>query len=89
MSILLLQSVGIPVSPYSVRRAIENTCNPIGDCLEDKLSSGQGLMQVDKLNSLHHIFCFLNCIFNFLNMLKSFQPFMIWDIFVWIGCQGL
>ncbi|XP_027110305.2 tripeptidyl-peptidase 2 isoform X1 [Coffea arabica] len=43
-----MKSEGIPVSPYSVRRAIENTCNPIGDCLEDKLSSGQGLMQVDK-----------------------------------------
>ncbi|CAI9092237.1 OLC1v1027429C3 [Oldenlandia corymbosa var. corymbosa] len=43
-----MKSEGIPVSPYSVRRAIENTCTPIGDLPEDKLSSGQGLMQVDK-----------------------------------------
>ncbi|XP_027189528.1 tripeptidyl-peptidase 2 isoform X2 [Cicer arietinum] len=38
----------IPVSPYSVRKALENTTVPIGDSPEDKLSTGQGLMQVDK-----------------------------------------
>lgn len=43
-----VQSEGIPISPYIVRKAIENTCIPIGDLPEDKLSSGQGLMQVDK-----------------------------------------
>lgn len=43
-----MQSEGIPISPYIVRKAIENTCIPIGDLPEDKLSSGQGLMQVDK-----------------------------------------
>lgn len=43
------QAEGIPVSPYSVRKALENTAVPIGDLPEDKLSTGQGLMQVDKL----------------------------------------
>jgi tripeptidyl-peptidase-2 len=44
------QAEGIPVSPYSVRKALENTSVPIGDLPEDKLSTGQGLMQVDKYN---------------------------------------
>ncbi|KAK9291310.1 hypothetical protein L1049_019255 [Liquidambar formosana] len=39
---------GIPVSPYSVRKALENTSIPVGGLPEDKLSTGQGLMQVDK-----------------------------------------
>ncbi|KAM7273027.1 hypothetical protein ACFE04_027691 [Oxalis oulophora] len=38
----------IPVSPYSVRRALENSSIPVGNLPEDKLSSGQGLIQVDK-----------------------------------------
>jgi tripeptidyl-peptidase-2 len=46
------QAEGIPVSPYSVRKALENTSVPIGDLPEDKLSTGQGLMQVDKLDNL-------------------------------------
>lgn len=44
-----MQAEGIPVSPYSVRKALENTTIPIGGFPEDKLSTGQGLMQVDKL----------------------------------------
>ncbi|XP_048229293.1 tripeptidyl-peptidase 2 isoform X2 [Ricinus communis] len=43
-----MKAEGIPVSPYSVRKALENTCVPVGDLLADKLSTGQGLMQVDK-----------------------------------------
>lgn len=43
-----MKAEGIPVSPYSVRRALENTSVPLGDLPEDKLSTGQGLMQVDK-----------------------------------------
>ncbi|KAL0687850.1 hypothetical protein Bca4012_087527 [Brassica carinata] len=43
-----MKAEGIPVSPYSVRRALENTSTPVGDLPEDKLSTGQGLMQVDK-----------------------------------------
>ncbi|KAI4351727.1 hypothetical protein L6164_006053 [Bauhinia variegata] len=43
-----MKAEGIPVSPYSVRKALENTCLPIGDSPEDKLTTGQGLMQVDK-----------------------------------------
>ncbi|KAK7380315.1 hypothetical protein VNO78_32823 [Psophocarpus tetragonolobus] len=43
-----MKAEGIPVSPYSVRKALENTAIPIGDLPEDKLSTGQGLMQVDK-----------------------------------------
>ncbi|KAG5004989.1 hypothetical protein JHK86_029128 [Glycine max] len=43
-----MKAEGIPVSPYSVRKALENTSIPIGDSPEDKLSTGQGLMQIDK-----------------------------------------
>jgi tripeptidyl-peptidase-2 len=43
-----MKAEGIPVSPYSVRRALENTSTPVGDLPEDKLTTGQGLMQVDK-----------------------------------------
>lgn len=44
-----MQAEGIPVSPYSIQKAIENTSAPVGDLPEDKLSAGQGLLQVDKL----------------------------------------
>lgn len=50
MCIICTQEEGIPVSPYSVRKALENTSVPIGDSPEDKLSAGQGLMQVDKFD---------------------------------------
>ncbi|CAK9160937.1 unnamed protein product [Ilex paraguariensis] len=43
-----MKAEGIPVSPYSVRKALENTSIPVGSLPEDKLSTGQGLMQVDK-----------------------------------------
>ncbi|XP_050220637.1 tripeptidyl-peptidase 2 isoform X2 [Mercurialis annua] len=43
-----MKAEGLPVSPYSVRKALENTCVPVGELLADKLSTGQGLMQVDK-----------------------------------------
>lgn len=40
------------MSPYTVRKALENTCLPVGSLPEDKLTTGQGLMQVDKLGFL-------------------------------------
>ncbi|XP_065869545.1 tripeptidyl-peptidase 2 isoform X2 [Euphorbia lathyris] len=43
-----MKAEGILVSPYSVRKALENTCIPVGESLTDKLSTGHGLMQVDK-----------------------------------------
>ncbi|OVA01192.1 Peptidase S8/S53 domain [Macleaya cordata] len=43
-----MKAEGIIVSPYNVRRALENTTVSVGGLLEDKLSTGQGLMQVDK-----------------------------------------
>lgn len=49
-----IQAEGIPVSPYSVRKALENTAVPVGGLPEDKLTTGHGLMQIDKL----YIFCF-------------------------------
>lgn len=52
MCMIPTQAEGISVSPYSVRKALENTSVPIGDLPEDKLSTGQGLMQIDKLDSL-------------------------------------
>lgn len=45
-----MQAEGIPVSPYSVRKALENTSVPVGELLADKLTTGQGLMQVDRLD---------------------------------------
>ncbi|KAK4492767.1 hypothetical protein RD792_000087 [Penstemon davidsonii] len=43
-----MKAEGLPVSPYNVREALENTTIPVGSSPEDKLSAGQGLMQVDK-----------------------------------------
>nr|GEW39471.1 tripeptidyl-peptidase 2 isoform X2 [Tanacetum cinerariifolium] len=43
-----MKAEGVQVSPYSVRKALENTCSPIGCLPEDKLSNGQGLIQIDK-----------------------------------------
>ena len=51
MCMICMQAEGISVSPYSVRKALENTAVPIGDLPQDKLSTGQGLMQVDKLDN--------------------------------------
>lgn len=55
--VVVVQAEGIPISPYSVRRALENTSIPVGSLPEDKLSTGQGLMQVDKLGFIiWHLF---------------------------------
>lgn len=43
-----MKAEGIPVSPYSVRQALENTTISIGDKPEDKLTTGQGLLQIDR-----------------------------------------
>ncbi|XP_074282195.1 tripeptidyl-peptidase 2 [Silene latifolia] len=43
-----MKAEGIHTSPYSVRRALENTCVPISSVPEEKLTTGMGLMQVDK-----------------------------------------
>ncbi|KAE8663274.1 Tripeptidyl-peptidase 2 [Hibiscus syriacus] len=43
-----MKAEGITVSPYTVRKALENTSIPVGGLPEDKLTTGQGLMQVDK-----------------------------------------
>lgn len=45
------QAEGIPVSPYSVRKAIENTAASISNAPEEKLTTGNGLLQVDRLAS--------------------------------------
>lgn len=50
MCMICMQAEGISVSPYGVRKALENTTVPIGNSPEDKLSTGQGLMQVDKFD---------------------------------------
>ncbi|KAJ0715127.1 putative tripeptidyl-peptidase II [Helianthus annuus] len=44
----IMQAEEIQVSPYNVRKALENTCTPIGSLPEDKLSNGHGLIQIDK-----------------------------------------
>ncbi|CAL9130657.1 unnamed protein product [Musa acuminata var. zebrina] len=43
-----MKAESINVSPYVVRRALENTAASIGDAAEEKLTTGQGLMQIDK-----------------------------------------
>ncbi|KNA22818.1 hypothetical protein SOVF_030530 [Spinacia oleracea] len=43
-----MKAEGVHVSPYSVRKAIENTCVPISSSPEERLTTGMGLMQVDR-----------------------------------------
>ncbi|KAJ8511728.1 hypothetical protein OPV22_002162 [Ensete ventricosum] len=43
-----MKAENITVSPYVVRRALENTTASIGDAAEEKLTTGQGLMQIDR-----------------------------------------
>ncbi|PKA45566.1 tripeptidyl-peptidase II [Apostasia shenzhenica] len=43
-----MKAEGIPVSPYTVRKALENTAMAISDLPAEKLTMGQGLMQVDR-----------------------------------------
>ena len=53
------------MSPYSVQKALENTAVPVGSLPEDKLSTGQGLMQVDKLDFPLWAFAFYFYFYNF------------------------
>ncbi|KAJ8771388.1 hypothetical protein K2173_026565 [Erythroxylum novogranatense] len=43
-----MKAEGIPVSPYNVRKALENSSIPVRELLADELSAGHGLVQVDK-----------------------------------------
>uniref|UniRef100_A0A0D9VJ70 Tripeptidyl-peptidase 2 n=1 Tax=Leersia perrieri TaxID=77586 RepID=A0A0D9VJ70_9ORYZ len=43
-----MKAEGIPLSPYTVRKAIENTASSISDVPEEKLTTGHGLLQVDR-----------------------------------------
>ncbi|WVZ74307.1 hypothetical protein U9M48_022508 [Paspalum notatum var. saurae] len=43
-----MKAEGIPLSPYSVRKAIENTAASISNSPEEKLTTGNGLLQVDR-----------------------------------------
>ncbi|PUZ76946.1 hypothetical protein GQ55_1G331000 [Panicum hallii var. hallii] len=43
-----MKAEGIPLSPYSVRKAIENTAASISHAPEEKLTTGNGLLQVDR-----------------------------------------
>ncbi|KAL7003416.1 tripeptidyl-peptidase II Tpp2 [Sarracenia purpurea var. burkii] len=56
-----MKAEGIPVSLYTVREALENTSLPVCGLPEDKLSTGQGLMQVNKaheyIQKLHNVPC--------------------------------
>lgn len=57
-----MKAEGIPVSPYTIKKSIENTSLPVGDLPEDKLSSGQGLMQVDKAYEYIKKLCDVPCV---------------------------
>ncbi|KAF5186148.1 Tripeptidyl-peptidase [Thalictrum thalictroides] len=41
-----MKAEGIPVSPYSVKEALENTTAAVGGLPENELSTGQELMQL-------------------------------------------
>uniref|UniRef100_A0A0D3F8K4 tripeptidyl-peptidase II n=1 Tax=Oryza barthii TaxID=65489 RepID=A0A0D3F8K4_9ORYZ len=43
-----MKAEGIPLSPYTVRKAIENAAASISDVPEEKLTTGHGLLQVDR-----------------------------------------
>ncbi|KAL6911947.1 hypothetical protein ACP4OV_000752 [Aristida adscensionis] len=43
-----MKAEDIPLSPYAVRKAIENTAASISDVPEEKLTTGHGLLQVDR-----------------------------------------
>ncbi|KAM0869156.1 hypothetical protein ACQ4PT_040859 [Festuca glaucescens] len=43
-----MKAEAIPLSPYTVRKAIENTAASISDVPEEKLTTGHGLLQVDR-----------------------------------------
>ncbi|CAM0944650.1 unnamed protein product [Alopecurus aequalis] len=43
-----MKAEGIPLSPYTVRKAIENTAASISDVPVEKLTTGHGLLQVDR-----------------------------------------
>uniref|UniRef100_A0A804PBH2 Peptidase S8/S53 domain-containing protein n=2 Tax=Zea mays TaxID=4577 RepID=A0A804PBH2_MAIZE len=43
-----MKAEGIPLSPYSVRKAIENTAASISNAPEEKLTTRNGLLQVDR-----------------------------------------
>jgi tripeptidyl-peptidase II len=45
----IFQVEGIPLSPYSVPSIIENTAASISNAPEEKLTTGNGLLQVDRL----------------------------------------
>jgi tripeptidyl-peptidase-2 len=49
----IFQAEGIPSSPYSVRKAIENTAASISNAPEEKLTTGNGLLQVDRLAAVN------------------------------------
>lgn len=75
-----MQAEGIPVSPYSVHKALENTAVPVGSLPEDKLTTGQGLMQVDKLDFMLDLGSFLTPeIVRLLYVLLFFQLISLWQ----------
>ncbi|KAG0480500.1 hypothetical protein HPP92_011358 [Vanilla planifolia] len=43
-----MKAEGIVISPYTIRKALENTAMPISDVPIEKLTMGQGVMQVDR-----------------------------------------
>jgi hypothetical protein len=47
-TVTFLQAEGQPISPWVVRKALENTAEPIGTAPEDFLTTGFGLLQVDR-----------------------------------------
>ncbi|KAG0493163.1 hypothetical protein HPP92_006561, partial [Vanilla planifolia] len=57
-----MKAEGIVISPYTIRKALENTAMPISDVPIEKLTMGQGVMQVDSIvvdptnlsNGLHY-----------------------------------
>lgn len=43
-----LQAEGQAISPHVVRKALENTALKVSECPDEPLTTGRGLLQVDK-----------------------------------------
>lgn len=48
IQLFITQAEGQAISPHVVRKALENTAAPISNKAEEALTTGRGLLQVDR-----------------------------------------
>ncbi|KAL4191574.1 hypothetical protein AMTRI_Chr07g81290 [Amborella trichopoda] len=68
-----MKAQGIPISPYSVRKALENTVAAVSSQPEEKLSTGQGLLQVDRAHEYIQQSKDLPCVWYKVNVTQTGQ----------------